>query len=922
MKKVMQGALFLGLLAGVVYVIWNLRGTAPEEEPAASKAEPAAARPARRPAASSSSAAVDLPGSPAFAEDRDPEGTLQLEGQVLAEGDLPAGKASVTINSTPKRTVTAEEDGSFVFDKLVGRTYILVARSGDMAGGPVMHQLTASSEPAVIRLRAGATLEVTVVTAEGGKPLPGATVGIRTHEKRQATADARGKAVFRGVRDGGKVVVAWADGYAPSRRFVSVPRGADAAVTARLALRKGVAVSGRVQDSMGKPIEGATVAARAMADLHGGLSRKAMAPVKSDASGAFTLAAVAPGTYRLSARHKTHAPGTSKPVTVGTTPVDGVTISLEAGATVAGKVVSVRGEVVPWATVRVGPHKVGLAGRLSRFRKATADAEGAFRVEGLAREKVSVAASAEGGSSKIITVDLTEKPTQEGVLLKLEHQGIIAGVVVNGAGEPVPEAQVSAIPDVFARGAFKQLYMRGLGGQLTDGGGQFKFTGLPDGTFRLRVSRSGVSRRLYRLNRGVEARTGQKNVRLVLEQPGSLKGKAQDGDGAPVKAFTVTVSEPPGRPVVDDQGRFELRDLPPGTYDITISSAGHAPAIKRGVKIEASGTTDLGSVTLSRGRSVSGTVLDARGGPVSGATVVVGKKLVGDGKSMLADLGRAFAEASGIRKGTSAEDGSYTVSGIDAKAAQLIAAEHPRLGRSAAQPVAPGKEDARAELKLLPMGSLQGKVTFGKKPAGGVMVVATQKGSRNQSLLVTTDAEGLYLFERLPAGGYDLMAMSKAGLGGKSGGAKVVVEPERRATADINVEAGDIDLVVAVKGEGGAKIALSQVFLFKGGPSPKNGKQVQEAFLGKAKGGGAMMAFAKGPGGAEFKQVSPAAYSLCVLPINGDLHDASFRARLQKHADKLAVHCRPHTVTEAPSKQKVEVTVPPMAPLPEEKPEE
>ena len=915
MKRIMLGALVLGLIAGVGYMLWQLRGPG---ETDTERAEAVGGKRAPvKSAARISSTPVELPGAPAFAMEADPAGTLQLEGQVLGQGDLAAGGAVVTITTKPKRTAVTEQDGSFTFDKLVGRTYTLYAHREDQVGGPVMHELTASSEPVVVRMRAGATIKVTVLSAAGGVPLAGATVRLRTRDQRQVAADAQGVAIFRGVRDGGKLVTAVAPGHAMGRKLLNVPRQASAPVEAKLSLKKGVPVSGLVVDEAGRPVVGAKVSPLEAGDLHGGLRSKPLQAVKSGEDGRFILDALSPGTYRLEARHKDHAPGTSEQVLVGSSPVQGVRVALTAGGVVAGTVVTARGEAAPWATVRVGPDDLS-AGSRSRieFRRVTADEAGAFRVAGLGRAKVALAASAEGGSSEITTVNLAEKLKVEGLQLKLTQQGIIAGTVVDGQGQPVAEAQVSALPDIFAKGALKQLYMRGLGGQLTDGGGGFKFKGLPQGAYRLRASRSGVSARMYRLQKGIEARTGDRNVKLEIKDPGGIKGLVQDQDGAPVTRFSVTVGEPPATPVINEEGRFTIKALPPGKVDLTVSANGYASTVHKGVTVASGEIKDLGTLTMARGRSVSGQVLDAKGAGVAGAAVVVGKKIVGDGKNLLAELGKAFEEASGIRRTTSDEQGKYSIAGIS-EGLQFIAADHVKGGRSAAAPVPTGKEDATMDLRLLPMGALQGKVTYGDKPAAGVMVVASQKASRNQSLLVTTDTEGLYLFERMPAGAYDLMAMSKTGLGGKSGGASITVEAGRKATADIHVEAGEVNLEVDVAGDDGKQVPLAQVFLFKGGLAPRNGKEVQEAFLGKAKSGGAMMAFAKPPGQAQFKQVTAAAYSVCVLPISGDIQDASFRARLQKHADQLLVHCLPYRVTSSPAKQKFTATVPQMAPLPE-----
>ena len=85
----------------------------------------------------------------------DPPGELRLEGQVLTEDDLPVGGAIVSVSSKPERQVRTEPDGSFSADGLISKQYRLTARKAELIGGPVLHQLSADSPPAIVRVRQG-----------------------------------------------------------------------------------------------------------------------------------------------------------------------------------------------------------------------------------------------------------------------------------------------------------------------------------------------------------------------------------------------------------------------------------------------------------------------------------------------------------------------------------------------------------------------------------------------------------------------------------------------------------------------------------------------------------------------------------------------------------------------------------------------
>jgi hypothetical protein len=89
----------------------------------------------------------------------------------------------VVVSTNPSRQTTTDADGSFGFDKLVGRPYTLVARAPTGVGGPVTAKLTATSDPVVLKLRPGGTVKVTTLDKAGkagaDAPISGATVELR-----------------------------------------------------------------------------------------------------------------------------------------------------------------------------------------------------------------------------------------------------------------------------------------------------------------------------------------------------------------------------------------------------------------------------------------------------------------------------------------------------------------------------------------------------------------------------------------------------------------------------------------------------------------------------------------------------------------------------------------------------------------------
>ncbi len=911
-RRLLIAAAVLVAAAVVAFLLWHRRGgdTGAGEAAAKKKVAPAAKR------MSSEQGGGALPAAAPVAEDNDPVGDLRLEGQVLGPDDQPVAGALVALGSVPPRTATSEKDGSFAFDKLIGRTYALTARSRDMVGGPVMHTLRADSDPVVIRLSQGASIEVTVVAAGTGTPIAGATVDAGEGAESgapSATTGSNGVALLVGLTPSSfAVVFARARGYAPGHALVQVPSSATAKGAARIELRPGAAVSGVVVDESGGPIAGAHVAARDVSlpwDLPDERDQ-----ATTDARGRFSLPAVAAGTYRFLATHSDHAPGSSQPVTLdGSSARDDVRIMMKPGGVAAGRVVDAGGAAVAWATVRIGSARGAMQLPDVATRQVVAGAQGEFEVKGLARAPLLVIALSEAASSQPVSIDLTAASEKRDLVLRLDLTGSISGIVVDGAGEPVAEAQVAGYPDFFAGEVGDDFALRGPATDTTDGGGRFALRGLPTGNYRLFPSRSGIGQNPF-TREGAKAKTGDRDVRLVLQADGGVKGKVAFEDGSAPGLFTVSTGYTAGVPVATRDGSFELPALAPGTHDIAIRGPDFAETFVRGVEVASGQVKDVGTVKVKRGRNVTGRVLSADGKPVAGATVVLGKQLFGDGKSLASSAMSGFEEQMGIRRATSDADGRYALRGIGEKEL-LIAAEQDAQGRSPAVPVPAGTESAAIDLRLAGVGSVSGHVRAGGKPAAAAQVIATASGASRQNIMVTTGDDGLYTIERLAAGPYKVAAMMGSGFGGTMSSRQVVVKAGQKVTADIDIALGDVTLAVAIQPVGGT-VNSAQIFLFDGAVSVTNAKALNEKFLAASDGGGAQIKFWMGGDPVKFEKVATGKKSVCVIPITGNLADPTFQQRLQEHLDALKVYCKPVTVTATPPEQTFTAAVPPMDPLP------
>src|SRR5260370_23797035 len=76
---------------------------------------------------------------------------------------------------------------------------------------------------------------------------------------------------------------------------------------------------------------------------------------------------------------------------------------------------------------------------------------------------------------------------------------------------------------------------------------------------------------------------------------GSIEGQVNDPNGAAVKGATVTVTSPnlisAQTATTSDDGRFQILNLPPGTYKVTVDASGFAKYEKDDVAVNLGRTT-------------------------------------------------------------------------------------------------------------------------------------------------------------------------------------------------------------------------------------------------------------------------------------------------------------------------------------------
>jgi protocatechuate 3,4-dioxygenase beta subunit len=826
-------------------------------------------------------------------------GTLRLEGQVIDDAEAPVAGAIVTLRGPSRRTATTGEDGGFEITELLGGEYAVAARVDSSAAGPVRVLVTPTVEPLILRMRQASSLHVRVEDAASRQPVSEASVELRGSIDASARTAADGVARFDGIPPGSYDVIASSAGVARGHSRVRIAAGAKR-MDVTIALARGVPVSGTVVSSRGEPIADATVYGRNLAAGPGERIRLEVAErVVTGADGRFAFAALATGTYQFQADHPAYAPGRSRLTTVlGANAISGVEIVMAEAGTVRGHVIDAAGAPVAAATVVASEGGSGQE-RMAEYRSAV-DQDGAFVLAGLPRTRLRVSARSNQAASAPIEVDLGAAAERSDLVLRLSIDGAIGGIVVDIAGEPIPEAQVIAFADP-SQAHDRAGYQLRVRADVTDAAGTFRIAGLPDGEYHVRATRNGTaSPRDYLTRSGAIARTGDTAVRLVLETPGSIRGVLALDNGEHPKTFTISAGLGTPVPFAGDDGVFELGDLAPGRVSLTVRGPGFDPTVISDLHVEASKVTDAGRITIKRGRTIAGRVLDTSGRPVADARVFAGYRLIGDGTSLTQQSWGPGASGA-TKETTSDADGRFRLRGIGFGATTLIA-DHTGRGRSRPVLVAASSESSEVDIVLESVGELRGRVTRGGAPVGGMYVSASPRGmSDSNNLVVATDEDGHFAFVRMSPGEYSVSAVTgMTPLAGITMTGRFVTVPATTPELHLALPSPAVTLTVTLANESGQPVRLAQLWLVEGKHDATTGDAVAQ--LAANASGTSAMAIITGKS-VDLRDLRAGDFTGCVTPFPRALAEqdaAKAMDHFETNAASMRAFCQPVRLTAEP----------------------
>ncbi len=436
-----------------------------------------------------------------------------------------------------------------------------------------------------------------------------------------------------------------------------------------LLLGEKVVLRGNVIDERGAPIPGASVAAYTggTSDMSLGFIGMmvkealrfpaAIEETKTDEAGAFVMASLTPGTYRVATKRSGYALNLQTDLVVAPERAAGaITIVLGPSAVLRGRVTDEAGKPVAKAmVVAVDDPGRGFGGGTLSLRKdqTATGADGTYVLDTLNRGisyRFGVVAE---GWAPVFDAQSTQMEVEAERDFTLVRGGGIAGTVVDSATrKPVRDARVMAIVGrvggpMGARGG------RGTGARggapaegeyastataVTDENGVFSLGGLRPGPVTVaQVSASGyvtfTSSAFGGSGWGDVKAEEVLEVDVALDAGGTVTGKVTAAaDGQPVPGAQVAVVDQmsmwSGYPTAttDEAGAFRVDGVrADSTFSVIATAPGFvAPdpwAEANQAKMPAGGGTVVRDVALASAGSVEGTVKTSRGEPVGGARV-------------------------------------------------------------------------------------------------------------------------------------------------------------------------------------------------------------------------------------------------------------------------------------------------------------
>ncbi len=492
------------------------------------------------------------------------EGGVVIEGVVTSSDGDGLDGALVIARLEPARhkafTAVADANGRYALSLAEGM-YHLEAAYDDYASewGRVTPTQGCVRNFSLVR---GGVVRGRVVVRDTREPVAGAIVSGASI----VVADENGAFEFRRLAAMEHRFSARAVGYATRTATHVLVRPGQVVESIELEVERAYSLSGRVVDKGGQGIADVfVVAARSRGPWNDSTS--------TDENGFFQIVGLNPGEYLLTAVNDTNQVQIDTPIAIRDQDVGDVVIEIDVGVTISGRVEPATVAVIGLQLAVEDGADLNQYTRAGKTRVAT-DATGAFTLEGIPNGNFEVvAATADGrfGLTPITVADVA----QSGVVVTLTPRSRISGRVVDGNGKPVQNMQVYCRP-LYRREPPKWSSWLNSPFARVATDGSFRFSSLDAGDYLITANHKDGA--FVHVDGTTEAR----DVTVVLPARGAaITGRVVDASGRPVARVGVIAMREGGSPVplawdmghatTDDAGYFTTGETPIGTYFITAS---------------------------------------------------------------------------------------------------------------------------------------------------------------------------------------------------------------------------------------------------------------------------------------------------------------------------------------------------------------
>jgi hypothetical protein len=467
--------------------------------------------------------------------------------------------------------------------------------------------------------------------------------------------------------------------------------------------------------------------------------------------------------------------------------LEGITFNLAQGAAISGTVYAADG-VTPLAGAIVSLSRLRDSRDQLSARQAVSDANGHYRIGGLASGGYQVMAVREGylpeyyqeaaRRSDADTVQVTAPAEMTGINFSLAQTSAITGLITaEVTSTPVANAWIVA----YNRSSFSGKHLMPAGKARSDENGLYIMT-LPPGSYLLTAEATGYVAEWFDnaatvdLATPVEVKSGEHTLAsFALKGWGGLSGKVSDAvtaapiAGALIQAFNEEKRVGQLRSFEAtslEDGSYAFPGLPSGRYIVVAKAPGYlkeywqeADSLRNATIITMENGTPVSGIdfTLGTGGSIEGVVTDAADNlPIADVRIEIQSR---NGRIKM----RGVSDAEGKYAIKGLEGGSYLVSAVHAGyVSQWYDSVATRREATAvevlASQAATGIDFVLSKVTPLPR-SISGLVVDDSTslPIQNALILAIPVRSFHRPRKALSAEDGTYLLSGLPAGSYVLL---------------------------------------------------------------------------------------------------------------------------------------------------------------------